>query len=542
MLVICVEWHWGIFYDSYEKIIPHVISTSVKARQILHPLSNNDFGLLQIYMLIQRQLPAIDVFSCGKVFFTALAIAALLFASFLHVSNWPRRIILLSSIIILAFESILIMGNVRISMLMSCAAFMILALPDKYPPLRQLILFYCLVMLAVLNRIEIALLASFIGLAIHFTFQAKHSVKHSLVACSIGLLALFVFHAYNFTFHRFVYSFISTERALADQQNSTLRLANPNGGLFPVDASTEELVDFATAFFVLDEPVVNVERVEKLIHSPSLLHSIFNNPEFIHHFLRKVSFLFTLLVTEYLFLVIGISVLLVFSFWQLIAKGRATHIILLFIGLFVLPFTLSIIAEVPEGFLTVYLSCMLIGLSVNTNKQEPLAKIKLVVLNAVVIISSLGSLVNCTFPRYEALINTDNAAIKLRFAHLDNSLTDSPLFGLTYMDDALFRTRLFTVPDFVNIDYLSFGPFDQANVSRASMKTLYGENYASLAYRIRYVADQQGILACSDETFKFFSTYSDSLYGLKLDTFVVTQVAHERIKLLKLGYRRDSCQ
>lgn len=83
-MILISEQFFGLFYDSYEKIIPHVISVSIQANEILHPLSNNDFGLLQFYMLLQRWLPSTDVFSWGKVISMAIAIASLLFAFSVH--------------------------------------------------------------------------------------------------------------------------------------------------------------------------------------------------------------------------------------------------------------------------------------------------------------------------------------------------------------------------------------------------------------------------------------------------------------------------
>ena len=69
MLILLADMYLGLVYDSYDKFIPHVISVSVEAGEVLHPLSNNDFGLLQFYMLFQRHAQTIDVFSWGKVFF-----------------------------------------------------------------------------------------------------------------------------------------------------------------------------------------------------------------------------------------------------------------------------------------------------------------------------------------------------------------------------------------------------------------------------------------------------------------------------------------
>ena len=207
---------------------------------------------------------------------------------------------------------------------------------------------------------------------------------------------------------------------------------------------------------------------------------------------------------------------------------------LAFVGVLLFPFVITSIAEVPEGFLTVFLSSLVIGLTIYVTRQRTLSKMKMRLLYVVIIVSSLGSLVNCTLPRHKALMNIDMAAVRLREAYIDNSTAETQLYVLTYMDDALFRTRLFSMPDFVDINYLSFGPFNQTNISRVRMEGVYGENYGSLAHRIKHVANQEGILACSDETFMFFSMYLDSVHSLKLDTMLISDEAHERVKLVSI--------
>ncbi len=535
MLVLLADMYLGLVYDAYEKIIPHVISVSVEAGEVLHLLSNNDFGLLQFYMLFQRHAQTIDVFSWGKVFFLAVSVASILFASFLYLKTWKNRLVVWVVVITLLAESILIVGNVRISMLLSFAAFLILFVPDNSTQSHRLVLFYCLIIFAVLNRIETALIVSFIGLVAHLIFQAKQRVRHSVAACFIGIISLMVFHAYNYTFHRFAHTFISTERALADQQNSTLRATESGGGLIPVDATTEELVQFATAFFVLDEPIVNVEKVEELVRSTNILDAMFNDTKFLNHFLSKIYDLLSLFSTDYLFVVIGLFVLLLCSYPLFISNKRvAIHKVLAFFGVLLLPFVITISAEVPEGFLTVFLSSIFIGLTIYVTRQRTLSKMKMYALYILVILSSLGSLIMCTLPRHKALMNIDMAAVRLRKAYTDNSTAETQLSVLTYMDDALFRTRLFSMPYFVDINYLSFGPYDQSNIFRKRMEAFYGGYYGSLAHRIKHVADEDGILACSDETFMFFSMYLDSVHSLKLDTVLISDDAHERVKLVSI--------
>jgi len=536
-LVCSISWTFGNYYDTYEKFFPYIVYLSVYTGQVLDALSNNDFLLIQMYMAIQQFVPDADVFSFGKTTFSVFYIFGFLVA--LNPFSKPSMHLFMATcaIVILLLDSVLIIGNVRISMLLAGAAAVVIVKLGENGSSRLIWLFYILAVLSIMNRIETGLIVLFTMLVFCLMFGLKQVSKHISRALIFGIVCLFIMHSYNYAFNHYVSIFNDTERALFDQNNQTLDL----GANKTLTNYRAYVIQRALASYILDEPKLAMEDVKKLIRYSSIFEYIlFDLEGFSRHYLEKIENLRYTLLSEYLPLTLIWVLMIGAVMWQTIVSHGATYRVLVLNAFIVLvPLILSIVSELDTGFISAWLILLIIGHLMYLNFKWTHNTSRLRLLNALVLVTGVCFFVTSTLPQISALKQDDMVAVEVRRIFETVSTDKEIIYVLSEKDDQLFRTRLFTASIKPEMRHISLGPFDHSRLLRNSKMLVFGDGYASIKNRMDYVVVNNLYVVSGEEVMQFFKLYLKEVHGYAFESYVMPQTDHLQLKIFSL--KSTSC-
>ena len=160
--------YWGIFLGEYEVFFSYgVVHAAVESSNIVVASSDN-FLLYPMYTWLQKLTSHLQMYGVIKIVISYLAFGIVLFSIGKNKElNRVNKLFLGLIFLLLFLETFFFIQNVRIGTLLSLAVLLLL-LTFKNKGLCYKLFFYLLVLLAITNRIQIAVILSF--LSVFFVF------------------------------------------------------------------------------------------------------------------------------------------------------------------------------------------------------------------------------------------------------------------------------------------------------------------------------------------------------------------------------------
>lgn len=505
-LIISALFFFGGYLDSYESIMNYVCSVSAEVGLLVKGLSNNDFILFQVYMFLQEHFPGVSFLSIGKLFFTWLSLTIIFsFIISYSIDFWKKIILFLMANVVL-ISSVLFLNNVKVAFMMGASTLLLLYEIEMGRSKSRLLLYYTLVVLTALNRLEIALLCFGFGVLYYLLFFDKKKLIHSISALLLTLVFHTSFVVYNYTYYKSIYNIVGYEKAFDDRQNFKLF----GKSLGELD-NREDLETISVVLYTLDEPTLDMESYDfkSFLKYDSFLNYVFENPNFTEVYFGQLSELYEMieikywpLLVSFIVLVMGVVIFMrVNSFFQI----KFLFIVLVYL---LVPFTAALFGNIPETFLSAYLSIGVLALFYSSIKYigNPIFALCVLGLCTALIFTNL-------IPSLEDAQRHEDLTEEIS----ENFNNESEVFMLSNLDWRIFSNKLFDGNKNSMLKSISFGFFDSTEPFRKQKEKIFGPGYASVKNRFDYLVKNQSTVYGSRYIVDYYKNYLKVIHEVELE-------------------------
>ncbi|MEX0810913.1 MAG: hypothetical protein WD048_01770 [Chitinophagales bacterium] len=429
------------------------------------------------------------------------------------------HLFLLGICILLYFENMVFINNVRISFLLSFATLMYLFVSKIKGEKINLLLFYTLVVLSVINRIEIAMVVFILGFIYSLIFSKK-KILHSANAVIICAVFYSVFLWGNYTYNNTAYNYIKIEKALDDRRDFRFSSINNLNTL-----TNEEVKMYARALFVLDEPTLNIEEFDfsKVLKHKTFSEYIMKNSDFFSIYTNQLIESYKIFTEYYwpVLIILFISIIYI----SLSVKAQLLKIILFTLCyIAVIPF-LALMGEVPKSFIApyittgVFISIWYIYLNIKMKKTVK------VIFGMTFLICSLLLYITNIQPTLNKKRNLQLNSDKI----YNDFKTEEEVFILTIFDWKILPVELFHPNASFIFNSISFRQYDHTNIFQLQKERTFGENYASLKHRFEYLIKNKRAVYGSNYITDFYKAYLNRVHDFKIEFIPIKNIENTDI-------------
>ena len=257
----------GAHFDSDERVFYFVVNSVDSNSLTSMPVTNNEFILFYLYLNLKKAFLSVDVFSWAKIFFFAIALSLLIYKSSLLFKSKLLVVLLNGLFLVLFLDAFLLVNHVRTSTYLSFVALVILFKADS---VKELVIFYLLVIFAIFNRVEISILNFVTATVIILFFKFdRFMLKHILVATFLAIFSMVSLWLYNQNNWAKANEFFKYERNLEQNKNFILSDSEIQNIFSGENRNKEDLIAYANGFFLIDRPYASMEKLGTYIRYPN---------------------------------------------------------------------------------------------------------------------------------------------------------------------------------------------------------------------------------------------------------------------------------
>lgn len=527
-MIVCIIIHFfcGFYFEAYEHLYNYITLSSIETNKVFDPITDNDFLLLQLYGYLQIFLPGIEIFSIGKVLFLGIGISAIVFIILNYFKDNYVRVFILFGFLSILLESFILISTVRISFLLGFSAIAMLLTYYNKLRLKHIFIFYLFGVFCIMQRNEIGLLVFTIGSCVGLLFNKKKLLIHSLIIASLAIASYQFMTYYNYHFHHYAYSFLDNEREIIHQNNLKINYKEIESIISGNSSDEKTLKILATAFFLMDEPLIDYKEIKEYVRYQSMYEYIFNNNNFLKYYISNLNSFKSILIEYYLYLVIAYLSLSVYGFFIAFKRRQLLKTLLLFCTVNTIPFLLCAFLAVPERLIAPYISLLTISIVFYLFNSEDLnrKKNKVAIISAALFLIVTGA---CQF-YFDSINKINNKKNEEKFAEYINSdfhknETKRPIV-LSLLSWKLIPVKLFSTiyPNNKMPPFISLSFYDFSSTLSKQKEIVFGNDYQKLPSRFEFVIkENNGILYGSDIVMNFTKSYLKELHNYQIDFKVI---------------------
>lgn len=512
----------GTYFESYELLIQQFVSGIYTDKPYGEWCTDMDFLLIPIYTRIDTWFMPGYGYAFAKTLLNFFWLSALIYLLLYEVQTSKKlkqTILLAAMLFLLVIEHLLIVNNVRISIMLLLSGYLLLN-QNPESVLRRTFA-ALLICMGILARIDVGLVITFLALAFHLIFQLRTSFKLIVfaAACALSVYILYDFQMKNRD--DFIAAGHQYEREILDKQNFG---SSATGTML----SEQQKVKLqAMSYFIYDEGVIKPEDYQEAVSYPGLLNYILNNPAFPKILSHKWSSLMSLLAEKYgwlLSLLFLTSILLSFHMGKSSQKGMITRFAIFSAAYVLVPLIIMVMAEMPERFLGPYLGAAVMISLITIHRLQEHSYIWLIMPVFVALFLCQGSTglkkkwQNFQYQSMEA----DKFKDCITTLH---SKGETPvLYGIDF--ESTLYPRLFCsgqVSGYYVMEYFYLSYYDHVV---STNKRIFGEEYASFLHRIEFLARKKLIFLSQPAFNDFITDYLRLIHQTEV-SFIPTEGCEE---------------
>lgn len=535
LVCVLVYYTFGFYFEAYEHLYNYLTLSAIESNKVFGPVTDNDFLLLQLYGYIQILIPGLEISSAGKVFFMILGVASIVFIIINLFDDKYSKAAVLLGVFALLLESFIFVNTVRIGFLLGFSAITLFLLNYKQLKPRHFLFFYAMGVFSIMQRNEIALLVFSIGSLIGFLFSKRKLLAHSLIIAVFAIVAYQFMTYYNFNHHHYAYTFLDNEREVIHQNNLKLGEGELQSALTGNCQNVKTLKTIATAFFLLDEPIIDYQNIKDLVYHQGILDYIFNNPDFIDSYLGNLNDFLAMLFDNYLLLLCLFILFSVYGIYVSYKNDKLIRAILLFLSISVIPLVLNIFIPVPERITAPYLSLNIIAIVVYIKSIAPtlLNKKLSLAMGLLLLIFGVSQFYYGSFERYERKKYEEYFANSVYEDFYENekmSVSKRPVI-LSIISWKAIPVKLFSdiypnnrIPAFISLSF-----YDYSDPLRMQSELVFGKDYSELTSRFDHVIEENnGLIYGHIMGMNFVKSYLKYVHDYHLEFEVVDDFGAEQ--------------
>lgn len=502
LFITTLHYFIGIYWEEYEPLVNQFFSGKYTERPYREWLTDNHFLLHPLYAHIERLLPGIQIYSWVNLFL-AIGIAALYLSLslkvFRHHSAGIQVLVALLTLALL-YDSLLLVSNVRWSILLSGAAYIsIIVFPRHY----VLSLFF--LFLSFLIRVEMPLLFSSFAL-ISSVLLFKNNLRYRLMLPSLGLflaygiyLSLLKTDSYRWEVYKYERSYNDSD-VIPDYQLDSVLGTEEGAGVYKA---------IAIRYFVRDDQVIQLSDFGKIVparygqinlrSAKKLPIKLASRTQMIIQRFKSYSMVHATL----LFIMLsGMYVLSLGGRLSLVFKK-----ILLTTVLPLIPVGLNFFTLVPERvFLPYYTTAIIILMLYIGYILKKIPKTGVLIFIVFLFFAFIRN-VNHTISAIAHFENYDKGYKYFSENMIAIGHRNEHIFFSNASDLPLFPVKMFSKDPEFQIFFTDMFMFSYYHCFEDRSKQLFGDNFSDLPTRIKEIASKKALFVSTPEYNEFLRNY-----------------------------------
>lgn len=496
----------GMYFEDYETLANQTIIDCASSNLPAPLLSTENFLLYPLLVKTQILFPNVPVYSMLKLSFILFVFFSLCIITLkLQLSTW-LKVGLIGLTPLLFLSNIILVNNVRISLLLGFAAFAYLFTIKEKAKVSQTVFFLILIIASVLNRIEMAVIASVLGVLVVVLLGSKSTIKLGLLGLVISILSLFALKGFiQVQDEHNMKEFSQYESAIYDRKDFTLE-----GDPLSAEVSGSELKGYAAAFFLMDRPTLSNFDYSTIIGHESLFSYVFKNEKFISIYAKKMTHLLKNSHRYFAFLLYPLLLTFMLVLWK--SKKRKSVV---FLGgiYFMVPAILHGMGVVPNRFLAPYLAFGLLALSIVLLlkfRSKPIISIALLITLILVALGNFQREISSIYQ--EKMLQEEEAQWVQEF--MQNDLAEGKKIFFNYLYYEYIPSKLFRkTSDNLEMIYLDAGSMGDIRYFKERNKQHFGEGFQSILHRYQVLDKENSVVYSSPFMMSFQLKYLEEIHG-----------------------------
>jgi hypothetical protein len=484
----------GSYFEDSEKIISQFLNGNCSNPPFNNWKTDLDFMLFPIYSYLQYYLPSLPILSITRTLTLGFSIIIILTFSLKWIKNDTTLSILITALLLFVLlDHVININNVRISMLLSLAAYLVLFSSNskeskhKYFSKTEL-LFLLLILGSIIQRLFVPFIISGICTCLTYLFRERRRFKMSLIGFSLS--TLFVFPFYGFINHskanESVKNFQKYERAIFDNNDAIIK----NPFEVPNTLDSSQLIIVGKMLLMQDKDVITSDNYAQILNHETKIDYIFKNDQFLNDYGEKLSVLWNQLIQTHLSYLLTLLILSTY-FAFLYKHTKHSYWIFIFIvcTYISVPCILSTFASVPSRFISPYLSFGVISTicAILINNKSKL-KLKFIISVALIIgtLSSVNHFKN-TAKKLKQQTTNYNSILECMLTDKMQS-TFLPVFSHIAFN-SIYDGKLFSSNKNQDCVYVEAYHFNFLGFMKTYKKQYFGDNYENILDRYTFISD-----------------------------------------------------
>lgn len=523
--------YWGIFLGEYEVFFSYgVVHAAVESSNIVVASSDN-FLLYPMYTWLQKLTSHLQMYGVIKIVISYLAFGIVLFSIGKNKElNRVNKLFLGLIFLLLFLETFFFIQNVRIGTLLSLAVLLLL-LTFKNKGLWYKLFFYLLVLLAITNRIQIAVILSFLSVFFVLMYFRTSLFQHTFQFFILGILAYITFLLLAYMDFDNSKNYVKYERDFYDKMNVTV-----SGSPLDNEIETQIIKSYARILFIEDGETLDSIEYASLLKHKTLYSYIFKNPDFTRIYISKITQVYRETKSRYL--------PLIFLFFWVVGnllffdkQKRIKHVLslILFIGLLAFINLVAVIyTDVIYSFLgfTIFIFLLYINQSKVFGKAYLINTISLLLL----FFQVYG---------YSTKLLHELKVKDVSHHSIENEILEDKARGVKSIVSYLSYQEIISSNIFKShhplvgqLAFLDFGTLNGIPMLANERLKIFGEENQSLVHRVDWVIkNNQGILYSDDFFKEFYPLYLQKVYNLHVKFELIRAFDGCEIKKYQIAYQ-----